>query len=126
EKNIFLRGIDRIEMPIAHAEGRFATASDEFLAELKQNDQIAACYDRPLSESSVPADDDTLLPYPLNPNGSAANIAGIGDPSGRVLGLMPHPERFLFATHHPQWTRHGLRGEGEGRKLFQNAIDYFK
>ncbi|MFG0295045.1 MAG: phosphoribosylformylglycinamidine synthase I [Maioricimonas sp. JB045] len=124
EKNVFLRGIDRIEMPIAHAEGRFVTTSGDVLAELKQNGQIAACYEQADGDSTGEAGD-AILPYPLNPNGSVANIAGIGDPSGRVLGLMPHPERFLFATQHPQWTRRGLRGDGDGRKLFQNAIDYF-
>ncbi len=62
----------------------------------------------------------------MNPNGSIRNIAGLGDPTGRVLGLMPHPERFLFATQHPRWTRLGLRGEGDGIKLFRNAMDYFR
>jgi len=54
-----------------------------------------------------------------------ANIAGLGDPTGRVLGLMPHPERFLYATQHPQWTRRRLTGEGAGMKLFRNAVEYF-
>ena len=53
------------------------------------------------------------------------NMAGLCDPSGRVLGLMPHPERFLHATQHPQWTRLGLRGEGQGMRLFRNAVEYF-
>lgn len=66
-----------------------------------------------------------LLPFPINPNGSMANIAGLSDPSGRVLGLMPHPERFLFATQHPHWTRLGLRGEGAGMRIFRNAVEYF-
>ncbi|MDG2388233.1 MAG: phosphoribosylformylglycinamidine synthase subunit PurQ [Planctomycetaceae bacterium] len=47
------------------------------------------------------------------------------DPTGRILGLMPHPERFLFATQHPQWTRKQLSGDGDGLKLFQNAVQYF-
>ncbi|MFN0198510.1 MAG: phosphoribosylformylglycinamidine synthase subunit PurQ, partial [Planctomycetaceae bacterium] len=63
--------------------------------------------------------------YPNNPNGSIANIAGLCDPTGRVLGLMPHPERFLFATQHPQWTRRNLTGEGSGMAIFRNAIQYF-
>jgi phosphoribosylformylglycinamidine synthase len=66
------------------------------------------------------------LPFPINPNGSMANLAGLSDPSGRVLGLMPHPERFLFATQHPHWTRLGLRGEGAGLRLFRNAVEYFE
>ena len=67
----------------------------------------------------------TTLPFPDNPNGSIGNIAGLSDPSGRVLGLMPHPERFLHATQHPQWTRLRLQGEGQGMRLFRNAVEYF-
>ena len=66
-----------------------------------------------------------MLPYPHNPNGSVANIAGLSDPTGRVLGLMPHPERFIHATQHPQWTRLGLRGDGDGLQIFRNAVSYF-
>ena len=62
---------------------------------------------------------------PENPNGSMANIAGLSDPSGRVLGLMPHPERFIFGTQHPQWTRSKLPDEGQGLQLFRNAVAYF-
>ena len=65
------------------------------------------------------------LPYPLNPNGSVSNIAGLSDPTGRVLGLMPHPERFLHATQHPQWTRLRLQGDGAGIQLFHNAVAYY-
>ena len=63
--------------------------------------------------------------WEANPNGAVADIAGLSDPSGRILGLMPHPERFLFATQHPHWTRLNLTGNGAGMKLFQNGIDYF-
>ena len=69
---------------------------------------------------------DSLLPYPTNPNGSIANIAGLSDPTGRILGLMPHPERYLFATQHPTWTRRPERGEGAGMALFRNAVNYFR
>ncbi|MFO0916789.1 MAG: phosphoribosylformylglycinamidine synthase subunit PurQ [Planctomycetaceae bacterium] len=63
--------------------------------------------------------------WPANPNGAVGDIAGLSDPTGRVLGLMPHPERFLFATQHPQWTRLGLSGEGAGMQIFRNAVGYF-
>ncbi|MEZ6048450.1 MAG: phosphoribosylformylglycinamidine synthase I [Planctomycetaceae bacterium] len=119
--NVFLRGIDTIELPIAHAEGRLMVRNQETLSSWKEADQIALQYCR---DGEVPSGNE-ILEYPLNPNGSTANIAGLSDPTGRVLGLMPHPERFLFATQHPQWTRLKLQGEGDGMKLFHNAIGYF-
>lgn len=121
-QNVFLRGITSLEVPIAHAEGRIAVRNPEVLANWAANGQIALQYS---DESGATPAGDELLPYPLNPNGSVANIAGLGDPSGRVLGLMPHPERFLHATQHPQWTRRELRGEGAGMQLFRNAVEYF-
>ena len=119
--NVFLRGIDEIEIPIAHAEGRIAVRDEEILARWQERDQVALTY-HPYDGTEP---ESQLLPYPTNPNGSFANIAGLSDPTGRVLGLMPHPERFLFATQHPQWTRKNLRGDGDGLKLFRNAIAYF-
>ena len=64
--------------------------------------------------------------FPYNPNGSQGNIAGLCDPSGRVLGLMPHPERHVLPTQHPSWTRNGLQKEGEGFAIFKNAVKYFE
>ncbi|MCA9042026.1 MAG: phosphoribosylformylglycinamidine synthase I [Planctomycetaceae bacterium] len=119
--NVFLRGIDTIELPIAHAEGRLVVREESVLDKLAENQQIALQY----RGSEDQTDSNQVLEYPLNPNGSTANIAGLSDPTGRVLGLMPHPERFLFATQHPQWTRLRLEGEGDGLKLFQNAIKYY-
>ena len=141
--NVFLRGIDRIDLPIAHAEGKLAVRDKGLLAEWERSGQIAARYarrngandaDQPVAEEEggrVRSDSSTegrypILPYPDNPNGSVANIAGLSDPTGRVLGLMPHPERFIHATQHPQWTRLGLSGDGDGRRLFQNAVEYFR
>lgn len=121
--NVFLRGIDEIELPIAHAEGRIAVRDLSTLDRWVSHRQVGLCYSD--AQGHVPTGD-TLLPYPENPNGSIQNIAALGDPSGRVLGLMPHPERFLFATQHPRWTRLGLKGEGDGLKLFRNAMDYFR
>ncbi len=62
-------------------------------------------------------------PYPVNPNGSMDDIAGICDPSGRVMGLMPHPERFVDITHHPQWTRHKI-DRADGLIVFRRAAQY--
>ena len=64
-------------------------------------------------------------PYPINPNGSQGDVAGVCDASGRVLGLMPHPERHVLPTQHPRWTRKGLAAEGDGLRLFRNAVEYF-
>ena len=127
--NVFLRGLDEIELPIAHAEGKMVVRDESLLEDWRRNGQIALCYRRQNSSPATSAREAELpssrLPYPHNPNGSVANLAGLGDPSGRILGLMPHPERFIHATQHPQWTRRGLRGEGDGIRLFRNAVEYF-
>lgn len=121
-QNVFLRGIDEIELPLAHAEGRIAVSDTGVVGEWEQNGQIAARYSRPPGSTEPDSDP---LPYPLNPNGSISNIAGLSDPTGRVLGLMPHPERYLHATQHPRWTRLRLQGDGAGMQLFQNAVAHY-
>lgn len=127
--SVFLKDMDEFEVPIAHAEGRIAVADDSVLQQLRSNQQISLCYWNDeagaLAEKSGDVTDIGILSEPCNPNGSLANIAGLSDETGRVLGLMPHPERYLFATQHPQWTRRELRGDGEGLKLFTNAVGYF-
>ena len=100
--------------PVAHAEGRFVVQDEETLARLTANRQIALRYVNP---AGGPVD------YPLNPNGAVADIAGICDPTGRVLGLMPHPERNVAPHHHPRWTRMAAREEGEGLALFRRMVD---
>lgn len=116
KKCVFTKGIDELEVPIAHGEGNFYV-TDEQLAKLEKNDQIAFKY----------------LGY--NPNGATADIAGVCDPSGRVMGVMPHPERNLFFTSHPEWTKQAeilkragktLPESGVGELIFKNAVDYFQ
>lgn len=130
ESCVFLKGMNEFEAPIAHAEGRLAVRNEAVLDQLRQQDSVALCYWSDDASRQLETIGDvtrlTVLSEPCNPNGSVANIAGLSDPSGRVLGLMPHPERFLFATQHPQWTRNGRRGEGDGMMLFKNAVDYFQ
>jgi phosphoribosylformylglycinamidine (FGAM) synthase-like amidotransferase family enzyme len=63
-------------------------------------------------------------PYPINPNGSMASIAGLTDSTGRILGLMPHPERFVRRTQHPHWSRLGQDLDPDGIKIFRNAVRY--
>jgi len=127
--SVFLRGMDEFESPIAHAEGRVAVRDESVIDGLRERDSIALCYWSDKAEQQCKETEDItrveLLDEPENPNGSLANIAGISDATGRVLGLMPHPERYLFATQHPQWTRNGFRGEGDGMQLFRNAVNYF-
>lgn len=127
--SVFLKDMDEFDVPMAHAEGRIALKSPELLQTLRNQQSLALCYwSADASAQAMVSGDPTdidLLPEPINPNGSVANIAGLSDTTGRVLGLMPHPERYLFATQHPQWTRRGLRGEGEGIRIFRNAVGYF-
>jgi phosphoribosylformylglycinamidine synthase subunit PurQ / glutaminase len=124
-RSVFLRGLDRIELPVAHAEGRIAVTDAAVIEQWQENAQVALRYVSETGQEQSQAASVNLLPYPVNPNGSVANIAGLSDPTGRVLGLMPHPERFIHATQHPQWTRRRLSGEGTGLKFFRNAVDYF-
>ena len=111
-KCIWTQGLDRLELPIAHGEGRFLTESDTVLKRLHTNGQIALRY--------AAAD---------NPNGSTEHIAGICDPTGLVLGLMPHPERYTHFTNHPQWTRQAAEALAEtpvGLRFFENAVEHVR
>jgi phosphoribosylformylglycinamidine synthase len=117
---VFLRGIETMDAPVAHGEGRIAVRDRAIVDRWRELGQIAVQY----TDNSA-SNTDELLPYPVNPNGSLANIAGLCDATGRVFGLMPHPERFLFATQHPTWTRDRREGEGDGMKIFRNAVEYF-
>ncbi|MBX3443327.1 MAG: phosphoribosylformylglycinamidine synthase subunit PurQ [Planctomyces sp.] len=119
-KCVFLRGIETMDAPIAHAEGRIAVRDPAILDRWRERGQVALCYVDSAGQQCA-----DVLPWPDNPNGSFANIAGLCDATGRVFGLMPHPERFLFATQHPTWTRDGRQGEGDGMKIFRNAVEYF-
>ncbi len=108
---IWTQGLGDFELPIAHGEGRF-TGPAELIEQLKANGQVALRY----------------APN-ANPNGSDDDIAGICDPTGTIFGLMPHPERYVTATQHPQWTRQGegfLSETMPGLEMFQNAVSYVK
>ena len=114
-KCIFLSGIDELELPIAHGEGKFVPRDEATLARLRDNGQLVLRY----AASKSP------VPYPANPNGAIDDVAGICDETGRVFGLMPHPERFVDPTQHPTWTRGPAREVGEGLAVFRNAVRYF-
>jgi phosphoribosylformylglycinamidine synthase len=135
---VFLQGISEMELPVAHAEGRFVTRDAAVFAKLEQAGRITARYAPQRDESRNSSFDirqssfnlgalpPPLVPYPDNPNGAMGDVAGICDASGRVFGLMPHPERFVDPTQHPRWTRESKREIGDGLRIFQNAVRYFK
>lgn len=116
-KCVFLRGVERLFLPMAHAEGKFVTRDNDVLGALDSAGQLALRYCQP--DGGEPDGTDA------NPNGSMGDVAGCCDATGRVFGLMPHPERFLDATNHPNWTRMNLSGEGDGCVVFRNAVEFF-
>ena len=117
---VWLKDVDLIESPIRHGEGNFIPRDDETLAKLQENGCVALRYTN--ADGSIAGGK-----FPANPNGSVDDIAGICDPSGRIFGLMPHPEAFIEATNHPSWTRNGgLAEEGAGLQLFRNAVEFVK
>ncbi len=114
---VWLKGIESFELPVRHGEGKFIPDSDAVLSRLEANGQVALRY--------VAADGRRAEgKFPENPNGSIADVAGICDPSGRVFGLMPHPEAYVERVHHPRWYREALPEEGAGLAVFRNAVEY--
>jgi len=107
----FLATDEPIELPVAHGEGRFLSDDAEAI---DREGRIVLKY---VDASGQPA-----TAHPENPNGSALAVAGVCDTTGRVFGLMPHPERFVDPYHHPRWTRSGPKPEGDGLRIFRNAV----
>ena len=112
---VWTRGLEEMELPVRHGEGRFVAASDRVLEEVERRHLVALRY--------APRFGSTVVAYPDNPNGSVHDIAGVCDPSGRVFGLMPHPEAFIVPQNHPRWTREHV-AEGFGLRIFQNAVTH--
>jgi len=106
--SVFLKNLEDLELPIAHAEGKFVMKDADSLDTMNQKELIALSYNG------------------VNPNGSENNIAGLCDSSGQILGLMPHPERFLRFENHPRWTRmkRPEDDKGTGLRIFENAVRY--
>lgn len=114
---VFTRGIESLYIPVRHGEGKLVALDEDIMQRLVAENLVTLQYAMP----------DTLEPtmeYPWNPNGSPLGIAGLTDPTGRILGLMPHPEAFNHPTNHPGWTR----GEPAtlGTVLFENAVRYLQ
>ncbi|MDA8141860.1 MAG: phosphoribosylformylglycinamidine synthase I [Desulfobacteraceae bacterium] len=124
---VFTKGMESIELPVRHGEGKFFT-DNAIYQQLAANQQIVLRY-------ALPDGRPARGVFPHNPNGSMDDIAGICDPTGRVFGLMPHPEAYNHWTNHPQWTRlkenlqRGLaekpKGVVPGVRVFKNAVNYF-
>ena len=117
DKCVFINSGQRIYLPIAHGEGKVVTRDDETLERIVSDGHVAFRY--------VDADGN-FGGFPVNPNGSTDSIAGLTDSTGRVLGLMPHPERFVRRTHHPRWTRMADDIEADGMTIFDNAVKYVR
>ena len=118
QKCIWTRDLNElIECPVAHGEGNFQTNPDFQLSTFLENDQVALAYICPDGSPAAGA-------YPFNPNGSIHDIAGICNPQGNVLGLMPHPENHIHPFQHPNWAR-GI-SRNDGLALFKNGVRYAK
>ncbi len=118
---IFTKGIDLIRLPIRHGEGKFV-ASDSVIAEMEKLNLVTLRYSD--AEGTI------ATSFPANPNGSINSIAGICDPTGRIFGLMPHPEAFLSPFNAPDWQKRQIAGElpkdGDGVAIFRNAVNFLK
>jgi len=116
---VWTRGVGTIDLPARHGEGKFLTAGPDVLERLESNRQIAVRYVDPEGRPTET--------WPHNPNGSPGAVAGICDPSGRLFGLMPHPDAYLYAFQHPDWSRAryagGAPAAGRGLEIFANGVD---
>jgi phosphoribosylformylglycinamidine synthase I len=110
---VFTKGMEGMYVPIAHGEGKFAG-------------DLSAITDRNIAVYYTDAQGNKEAVYPYNPNGSAKDIAGICDDSGRIFGLMPHPEDHVISTQHPRWTRETPEKFGNGMRIFTNAVSWAK
>jgi len=117
DRCVFIEPGRQIYLPIAHGEGKVLTKDQATLEKLKSKGHIAFKY--------VDADGNEGG-FPINPNGSTESIAGLCDTTGRVMGLMPHPERFVRQTQHPRWTRLKGRAGNDGMTIFDNAVKYIQ
>lgn len=125
---VFTRGISHIELPVRHGEGKFYGSAEDMASLFRENLVVARYADE--------SGDAAKGRWPLNPNGSLDDVAGICDPTGRIFGLMPHPEAFQHFTNHPEWTRRketlAREGrqitdeDGDGLRIFRNAVDFIR
>ncbi len=125
---IFTKGLSHMELPVRHGEGKFYAKEKDINLLFKNNQVVMQYADKNGSEANGQ--------WPMNPNGSLKDIAGICDPTGRIFGLMPHPEAYNHFTNHPDWTRQKevliRQGksvealEGYGIRIFRNGVEYIR
>jgi len=115
---VFTKELDTVYYPVRHGEGKFVPESNAILEQIERKNLTVFQYGN--------ADGSITMDYPANPNGSIRAIAGICNESGRLFGLMPHPEAFLHRTNHPRWTREDLPEEGQGLAIFKNAVAFIR
>jgi phosphoribosylformylglycinamidine synthase subunit PurQ / glutaminase len=116
---VFTKGLKGLTLPVRHGEGKFVPRDEEILGRLHREHLVCLEYSDARSEKAT-------LEYPANPNGSVDAIAGICNETGRIFGMMPHPEAFHHRTNHPRWTREELPEEGMGIALFRNAAAFLR
>jgi phosphoribosylformylglycinamidine synthase len=116
---VWTRGLKSMDLPARHGEGKFLAENGELLERLRAGGQVAARYVDPQGAATEQ--------WPHNPNGSPHGVAGICDPSGRLFGMMPHPDAYLYPFNHPHWRRMQRQGtlpaEGAGLAIFRNGVD---
>lgn len=120
---VFTRGLRSMPLPVRHGEGKVFTLSRRLLERLEEAGCVACRYVDPSTGRPT-------MSYPHNPNGSLDAIAGLCDPTGRIFGLMPHPEAYLYPENHPLWDLQRLDGNlpeaGLGLQIFENAVEYLR
>jgi phosphoribosylformylglycinamidine synthase len=120
---VFTRGLTHMPLPIRHGEGKVFTLDKNLLQKLESLGCVPCRYADPVSGEATQE-------FPHNPNGSLNAIAGLCDPTGRIFGLMPHPEAYLYPENHPQWELQKINGDlpaqGLGLSLFRNAVEHLR
>ncbi len=114
DRCVFLEKGESFFLPAAHAEGKLVPRDEALRRRLFDQERVVLRYVGPHGERDPP--------FPWNPNGAIDAIAGLTDRTGRILGLMPHPERHFFPWHHPTWTRDGLKELPDGRRLIARGV----
>jgi phosphoribosylformylglycinamidine (FGAM) synthase-like amidotransferase family enzyme len=120
---VFTRGLESMSLPIRHGEGKLFALDKGLLQRLEAAGCVPCRY-------ADPTTGEATQEFPHNPNGSLNAIAGLCDPGGRIFGMMPHPEAYLYPENHPQWElqreHHALPAHGLGLALFRNAVNHLK